>query len=72
MELTQQEAVLLEAVRRLPVDTVDEVIALTQRLASLALETQIDWSDSWSEADLRDYRARSLERLDQGEMDEQS
>lgn len=65
MQLSQREEALLTAVRRLPADTVEQLCGLTERLAALASAGAIDWSDSWSEADLRDYSAASLERLEQ-------
>jgi hypothetical protein len=40
------------------------------RLAALAPDTTIDWSDSWSEADLRDFTAASVRRLDAEEEEE--
>jgi hypothetical protein len=45
-------------------DTAAELSALAQRLATLAPSCRIDWSDSWSDEDLRDFRAASLSRLD--------
>jgi hypothetical protein len=70
MELTQQEEALLVAVRCLPLDAAARLTALAQRLASLASQSTVDWSDSWSEADLRDYSAASAERLVQEQADE--
>lgn len=41
-----------------------ELSALTERLAELAPNQRIDWSDSWSDEDMNDFRAASLRRLD--------
>ena len=55
---------MVEAFRRLAPDTAAELSALAERLAKLAPNGRIDWSDSWSDEDLRDFRAASLKRLD--------
>ncbi|HYM12815.1 MAG TPA: hypothetical protein VEU62_18905 [Bryobacterales bacterium] len=62
MQITEKEEILLEALRKLPASTVDQLTALTQRLASLESEA-VDWSESWSEDDLRDYSRASLDAL---------
>ena len=64
MQLNAQESALLEAFRRLPPDAADELSGLVQRLAALAPNTRIDWSDSWSEEDLLDFTAHSLKRFE--------
>jgi len=55
---------------RLPSDSTSELPALVERLAGLAPGTKIDWSDSWSEEDLREFRAASLRRLDATESED--
>ena len=47
MQLNPQEVSLVEAFRRLPPDTAAELSALAERLAALAPDPKIDWSDSW-------------------------
>jgi hypothetical protein len=64
MQLNQREALLVEAFRKLPPDTAAELSALTERLATLAPGSRIDWSDAWSDEDLREFRAASLRRFD--------
>jgi hypothetical protein len=64
MQLNPREASLVEAFRRLAPDTAAELTALAQRLATLPPARKIDWSDSWSDEDLHDFRAASLKRLD--------
>jgi hypothetical protein len=64
MQLTAQETTLLDAFRRLPPDAAGELAALVQRLAALSPNTRIDWSDSWSEEDLRDFTAHALKRFE--------
>ena len=63
MELNQQEIALVEDLRRLPASAVQQVIALTHKLASAAEHGAVDWCDAWSEQDLREYSRASAERL---------
>jgi len=64
MPLNLRETTLLDAFRRLPPGAGDEISALVERLAALSASTRIDWSDSWSDEDLRDFTAHSLKRLE--------
>jgi hypothetical protein len=64
MQPNARESTLLEAFRRLPPNAADELSALVQRLAALSPNNRIDWSDSWSDEDLREFTAHSMERLD--------
>jgi hypothetical protein len=64
MQRSSQETTLLDAFRRLPPDAADELAALILRLAALSPNSRIDWSDSWSEEDLRDFTAHSLKRFE--------
>ncbi len=68
--LNSQEASLLTAFRRLPPDAAGELSRLVERLAALAPERKIDWSDSWSEEDLKEFRAASIRRLEENESEE--
>lgn len=70
MQLSDREASLVESFRRLPPDAAAEPSALAERLAELAPNHRIDWSDSWSDEDLQDFRAASLRRLDAEESDD--
>ncbi|MGA2769871.1 MAG: hypothetical protein ABSG26_03550 [Bryobacteraceae bacterium] len=70
VQLDPREASLVEVFRRLPPDTAAELSALAERLAALAPHRKIDWSDSWSDEDLRDFRTASLRRLDAEESEE--
>jgi hypothetical protein len=67
MELSQQEVAMVEDLRRLPEPAVQQVIALTHRLAAAAQRGAIDWSDAWSDEDLREYTRASADRLPDGE-----
>jgi len=68
--LNSEEASLLAAFRRLPPDAAGELSRLVERLAALAPERKIDWSDSWSDEDLREFRAASVRRLEKSEAEE--
>ena len=70
MQLSERESELLDAFRRLPPAAANELSALVQRLASLGQDRAIDWSDSWSEDDAREFTAHSLDRLDIEEQGE--
>ena len=71
MQLNEREASLVDAFRRLPPGTATELSALAQRLAELAPNRRIDWSDSWSDEDMAEFRAASLQRLDAEESKDQ-
>jgi hypothetical protein len=72
MELTlnARETSLLQAFRRLPPDAAAELAALAERLAALRPNTKIDWSDSWSDEDLKEFTAASLRRLEAEDSEE--
>lgn len=70
MQLNPREASLVEAFRRLPPDAAAELSALAERLATLSPNGTIDWSDSWSDEDLADFRTASLRRLEAGERED--
>jgi len=67
MQLDPREASLVEVFRRLPLETAAELSTLAERLAALPPHTRIDWSDSWTNEDLQEFRAASLRRLDADE-----
>lgn len=70
MQLNEREASLVDAFRRLPPDTATELSALAERLAGLGANRRIDWSDSWSDEDLNEFRAASMRRLDAEESED--
>ena len=61
---------MLNAFRRLPPEAAFELSKLIERLAALAPGRKIDWSDSWSDDDLREFRAASLRRFDASESED--
>jgi len=69
MELSKREEGLVEVFRKLPPTAAEELTALAERLASLAPNTRLDWSDSWSDSDLQEFTAESVRRLEEEERD---
>ena len=61
MELKPQELALLLDLRRLPPSAAEQVVALPHRLAAVAEHGSVDWSDSWSVEDLREYSRASAD-----------
>ena len=47
-----------------------EIRRLIERLAALAPERKIDWSDSWSDDDLQEFRAASVRCLEESESED--
>ena len=70
IQLNSQEASLLSAFRRLPPNAAVEWSRLIERLATLAPDRNINWSDSWSDEDLIEYRAASARRLEASESED--
>ena len=60
----------MEALRALPPDAADQVIAWTTRLRDLAGGRSVDWSDTWTDEDLADGRRASLSSFDEREREE--
>jgi hypothetical protein len=69
IRVNSQEESLLQAFRRLPPETAIELSELIGRLAALAPGRKIDWSDSWSDEDLREFRAASVRRFEASESE---
>ena len=68
--LNSQETSLLNAFRKLPTDAAIELSGLIVRLVALAPDRKIDWSDSWSDDDFKEFRAASVARLEASESEE--
>jgi hypothetical protein len=68
--LSENEERLVEALRALPPDAADQVIAWTTQLRDLADGRGVDWSDTWSDEDLADARRASLSSFDERERKE--
>jgi len=68
--LNAPETSLSQAFRHLPPNIANELTALVERLASLHPNTKIDWSDSWSDEDMREFTAASIRRFEAEESEE--
>ena len=68
--LNSQEASLFNAFRSLPPEAAIELSRQIERLAELAPDRKIDWSDSWSDEDISEFRAASVRRLEKSESEE--
>ncbi len=70
MVLSATEESLIKVVRALPPDEARKVLDWALQLAELGRNRRIDWSDSWTDDDLRDATVASLERFDQQDQEE--
>jgi hypothetical protein len=69
MVLSANEESLIKAVRMLPPEEAGKVLTWVQQLADLGGGRRVDWSDSWSDDDLREATIASLERFEQQERE---
>lgn len=64
MVLSANEQSLIMVVRMLPPAEARKVLVWAQQLADLGGDRRVDWSDSWSDDDLREATLAALERFD--------
>jgi hypothetical protein len=64
---SEPEESLIQALRMLPPEEAKKVLDWARQLADLGHGGPIDWSDSWSDDDLREATAASLKRFEQHE-----
>jgi hypothetical protein len=69
MVLSADEESLIKVVRMLPAEEAGKLLIWAQQLADLGGGRRVDWSDSWSDDDLRDATIGSLERFEQQEQE---
>lgn len=69
MVLSANEESLIKAVRMLPPDEARKLLVLAQQLADLGGGRRVEWSDSWSDDDLRDATVASFARFEQQERE---
>jgi hypothetical protein len=69
MVLSTTEESLIKVVRMLPPDEARKVLVWAQQLADLAVGQRFEWSDSWSDDDLREATAASLKRFEEQERE---
>ena len=67
MVLSANEESLIKVVRMLPPDEARKVLVWAQQLAELGGGLRVEWSDSWSDDDLREATHAALERFEQQE-----
>ena len=69
-ERKMEPMVLSASEESLPPDEARKVLVWAQELADLGQGRRVDWSDSWSDDDLRDATVASLERFERYERGE--
>ena len=69
MVLSPNEESLINIVRMLPPDEARKVLVWAQQLADLGGGRRIQWSDSWSDDDLREATVASLKRFEEQERE---
>lgn len=67
--LSANEESLIQVLRMLPPDEARKVLVWTQHLTDLGGGRRVQWSDSWSDDDLREATAASLKRFEQQEQE---
>ena len=67
--LSANEESLIQVLRMLPPDEARKVPVWTQHLTDLGGGRRVQWSDSWSDDDLREATAASLKRFEQQEQE---
>ncbi len=69
MVLSANEESLIKVIRMLPPDEARKVLVWARQLADLGGGRLVEWSDSWSDDDLRVATIASVERFDQQERE---
>jgi len=69
MVLSVNEESLNKVIRMLPPDEARKVLVWAQQLAELGGDGRVEWSDSWSDDDLREATLASLERFEKEERE---
>jgi cytoplasmic iron level regulating protein YaaA (DUF328/UPF0246 family) len=67
MVLTEQEETLISTLRALSPQEATKVLDWARQLADLAGERIVEWSDSWTEEDLREATAAAVRYFEDGE-----
>jgi len=69
MVLSDVEESLIKVVRTLAPDEARKVLDWAQQLGDLGGDSRVEWSDSWTDDDLREATAASVERFEQQERE---
>jgi hypothetical protein len=70
MVLSDVEESLIKVVRTLAPDEARKVLDWAEQLGDLGRDRRVEWSDSWSEDDLREATAALVERFERQERGE--
>ena len=70
MVLTTQEESLISVVRALPPEEAGKVLDWARQLADLAGGRAVEWSDSWTDEDLREATTAAMRRFEDGERED--
>jgi hypothetical protein len=65
--LNEKEEQLVKTVRVLPKEAADQILLWASQLANVAAGRPVEWSDHWTEEDMRDATAASLRSFDESE-----
>jgi hypothetical protein len=65
--VTDNEERLVQALRSLPPEAAEKVITWATQLSDLASGRLVDWSDTWTDQDLRDVSHASLSNFEEHE-----
>jgi hypothetical protein len=68
--LTEREERLVQALRALPPDAADKVVTWATQLSDLARSGAVEWSDTWTDEDIRDARAASFANFEEREPEQ--
>jgi len=68
MVLTALEESLISVIRALPPTEADKVLEWARQLSDVASGRLIEWSDSWTDQDLREATAASLRHFEDQEQ----
>ena len=69
MVLSASEESLIKVIRLLPPDEARKVLDWAQALGDLGGGRPVEWSDSWSNEDLREATLASLDRFEEQELE---
>jgi hypothetical protein len=70
MTLSGEEESLIRTIRALPSGEAGKVLDWAREFATLAGGRTVEWSDSWSDGDLREATAAAVERFEETERDD--
>ena len=63
---------MVETIRVLPAGTADQILLWASQLADLAAGQPVEWTDAWSDEDLREATVASVRNLEESESHERA